>query len=779
MINNNGDVLVWADSYEPTSVSGALLIPYGGVPAWHFADAAGMINIVTHQLAFNDGRRMLFEPSNAGGRSELLLSDGPGLGPGGQPTAALAQRLIGTGDPLAGLIVSSVDISARAGRQINNAGDFVFQASLTDGVSYYEAIVRAKTAPVAPSNLIASASSAFRVVLQWTDNSSGGQNEDRFQIWLSHDGVTFSHRQTVGADTTTWADTSPLVAPPGFTGQQRFYQVRACRSGCSDFTNIATPAAPPAPLARLNLTASPVLSTMAVIRLQWLDPDTLAEHIQINRSSRYYTYSSAAFSEYTDYGVTAGARYCYEIRAFNYGGVSAWSGPVCLDAPEPFTMTTPVAVASLTGAVVSFTTTMPALGTLQFARAPCAAPCAYSQITGGIATSHGFNVTDLVPGTEYVFRAVANVDLVTAEREGTFTTTAFQILNVRVDSTTATTTVVNSETNVPAIVEVAGLPSTARSELQTGGGQVTFTLNVTGLAAGTAYTLVLTARSLPFGPQATAQVQFRILSPNGYLVARVAGRPRIGPVVYSYPASDAGGNTHRVKVKELSFDVTITNTSSNVIFDSIVIRDARVDLPCPPASGLCYETFVTYPREFDSQVPELGRALIVPPAIGSLRPGQESTTATVTFHVDDYVLVGLQGLFGNGGVLHLDVTAAVPTPSGPVPLQEVLDVRVTLPSTADLEITMTAPAGLSRPVPGSTLTFQVMVENHGPLDATGVRVRFGLPAGARFAPPTAPAVGGRRIGSVAERAHASWSIATTSPDYSRFNHSPNTIGRSR
>lgn len=84
--------------------------------------------------------------------------------------------------------------------------------------------------PAAPSNLQASAHSANRIDLTWSDNSD---DEDEFEIERRRDGDEFDRIATVGDNAESYSDENLQ------NGTTYHYRVRACNSeGCSGYSNV-------------------------------------------------------------------------------------------------------------------------------------------------------------------------------------------------------------------------------------------------------------------------------------------------------------------------------------------------------------------------------------------------------------------------------------------------------------------------------------------------------------------------------------------------------------
>ncbi len=181
----------------------------------------------------------------------------------------------------------------------------------------------APTAPVAPSNLTATAISQTQINLTWADNSS---NELNFILERSTDGLTFTQVALPAANATSYSDSTGLVA-----GMKFYYRVRATNAvGDSANSNIAsatTVAAPTAPVAPSNLVASPISTSQ--INLTWADNATNETGFIVERSTDNVTFAQIATpaanaTSYSDAtGLSAGTMYYYRVRATNAVGPSS------------------------------------------------------------------------------------------------------------------------------------------------------------------------------------------------------------------------------------------------------------------------------------------------------------------------------------------------------------------------------------------------------------------------------------------------------------------------
>ena len=175
------------------------------------------------------------------------------------------------------------------------------------------------TAPVAPSNLAASALSPTQIKLTWRDKSS---NERGFQIERSLDGRTFAEVAAVAANVTTYTNGGLLGAT------KYYYRVQAWRIGIesaySSTVNAVTQ--PPPPSAPGNLTAMTVSRTQ--INLAWTDNSGNETGFNVERSTDGVTFTkvtttAAGVTTYANTKLTAGKAYYYRVRSINATGTSA------------------------------------------------------------------------------------------------------------------------------------------------------------------------------------------------------------------------------------------------------------------------------------------------------------------------------------------------------------------------------------------------------------------------------------------------------------------------
>jgi len=198
-------------------------------------------------------------------------------------------------------------------------------------------------APIAPSQLTASAASESRIDLTWQDNSV---NETSFRIFRSGNGPTgnFFLLFTAGTDTESYSDQG---LQPGSTYCYRVDAVRAIPAGdggtsfwYSEFsaTSCATTLLPSAPPAAGYIVGAKPSSSIAVeLEVSWTLAST-APLFRIERST-----SGGAPWEQIGTGTREGTYWnqpvqseqpvCYRIVAYNAAGDAAPSAPHCTTPP--------------------------------------------------------------------------------------------------------------------------------------------------------------------------------------------------------------------------------------------------------------------------------------------------------------------------------------------------------------------------------------------------------------------------------------------------------------
>jgi hypothetical protein len=206
--------------------------------------------------------------------------------------------------------------SAEAARSMGNTAATV--ASFRQGA--------VTEAPAVPSGLTATAATATRVDLHWTDNAS---TETGYFIERSGNGVEFSQVASLGANVTSYSDNGVGA------NSNYWYRVRAWNSiGNSAASNVATVTtpdlAPPAPAGIAAAVAG------AQVTVTWTDLAANETRFEIGRESynaknrRWGSLVIVATvaANTTSYSQAPSAgTYRYSVRAANAGGVSAWAGP--------------------------------------------------------------------------------------------------------------------------------------------------------------------------------------------------------------------------------------------------------------------------------------------------------------------------------------------------------------------------------------------------------------------------------------------------------------------
>jgi FtsP/CotA-like multicopper oxidase with cupredoxin domain len=189
--------------------------------------------------------------------------------------------------------------------------------------------------PAAPTNLTAALQAGPQVRLTWTDNAN---NETGFIIERAIGAGAFAQIGTVGANTTTYVDTTVQA---GTTYRYRVAAVNV--AGNSPYSNTVQVFVPAPPAAPTNLVA--VVQTGPVrVQLTWRDNATNETGFVIERSVNGGAFATLATVgpragtgnvTYTDNAVAGGSTYAYRVAAVNNGLMSAYSNTATASLAVP------------------------------------------------------------------------------------------------------------------------------------------------------------------------------------------------------------------------------------------------------------------------------------------------------------------------------------------------------------------------------------------------------------------------------------------------------------
>jgi hypothetical protein len=241
---------------------------------------------------------------------------------GGQPTGWLGANLSGTTAP-ATVTVSASSSALTAGTY--NATVQITAAGATNSpVDVPVTFTVPETAPDAPTNVTASASSDSQIDVGWTA-STGSVTEYRIERKTGASG-SYSQIQIVSGGTTSFADTGLLAST------EYFYRVLACNTGgcsapsteASATTQAGTPNSP------TTLSAQGASST--AIDLQWSHDGLIVTQFEVERAPgsdptnfQPLTTTNGLARSYQDTGLSASTTYVYRVRACALVSCSAWS----------------------------------------------------------------------------------------------------------------------------------------------------------------------------------------------------------------------------------------------------------------------------------------------------------------------------------------------------------------------------------------------------------------------------------------------------------------------
>jgi uncharacterized protein len=184
-----------------------------------------------------------------------------------------------------------------------------------------------EAAPLAPVNLSAQLVQPDQIALSWTPQDDAASE---FRIERRIGDGSFQSVASVGADDTGFVDSG--LSPESVYS----YRVRACNdAGCSEYSNQATVATPPAAPSNLS---TPLVQKQRV-RVAWTINSTAATSFTIERATGSAGFSSLATvvaeaTFYDDRSVDHGTTYSYRVRACNSAGCSAPSNTVTVTTPD-------------------------------------------------------------------------------------------------------------------------------------------------------------------------------------------------------------------------------------------------------------------------------------------------------------------------------------------------------------------------------------------------------------------------------------------------------------
>lgn len=186
------------------------------------------------------------------------------------------------------------------------------KASKSGVPSLYSNVAIATTLPppAAPTGLVATAAGPDRITLTWVDNAT---DEQYYRIERSTDGLSFVYAGLVGANSTTWTNTS-LAASTTY-----HYRVRA-QAGTiySEYSNVASATTDAPPAAPSNVVVT--LVTATALRVSWNDNAVNEQYYRIERSTDGVNFTQVSIvlantTSWTNYSLAAGTTYHYRVRA--------------------------------------------------------------------------------------------------------------------------------------------------------------------------------------------------------------------------------------------------------------------------------------------------------------------------------------------------------------------------------------------------------------------------------------------------------------------------------
>jgi subtilisin family serine protease len=217
------------------------------------------------------------------------------------------------------ILGSARPIAALAGRTVTGG---------TLDVAAAVAYVPGGSPPVAPSGLVAAATSASQVRLDWADNSG---NESGFRVERASGGGAFGPVASVGANVRTYTNSG--LAPSTDYAYRVIAYNAAGDSDPSNDANVRTQDPPPPPPSAPSLTSATASGKTVTLSWTTVSGATGYDAGRATYNSRKASCGSLSVFKSVSATVTTttdtrnSGSYCYAVRAVNAGGASAWSSP--------------------------------------------------------------------------------------------------------------------------------------------------------------------------------------------------------------------------------------------------------------------------------------------------------------------------------------------------------------------------------------------------------------------------------------------------------------------
>ncbi|MGE0571980.1 MAG: fibronectin type III domain-containing protein [Dehalococcoidia bacterium] len=247
----------------------------------------------------------------------------------------------------AGVVTANVTTWSNTGLTAQTTCFYRVRATAGAAASAYSNTATATTgsAPIAPSNLVATTLGPDGVRMSWQDNAG---DEQYYRVERSTDGVNFNQVALLLANTTSW--TSYSLAPD----TAYFYRVRASAGAAySGYSNTAAATTSPPPATPGDLALS-VLGPDS-IRLTWTDNATTEQFYRVERSVDGTNFVHVAVlgantTSWTNTGLLPTTAYTYRVRASAGSIYSGYSNAATATTAPP-----PAAPSNLTASALSNT----------------------------------------------------------------------------------------------------------------------------------------------------------------------------------------------------------------------------------------------------------------------------------------------------------------------------------------------------------------------------------------------------------------------------------------